>query len=94
MFGLLAVSWCAGFSLVAVLWLLIAVASPVVECGLSSSVLAAPRLQSAGSVVVMHGVSCSEARGIFPDQGSNLCLLHWQADSLSLSHQARPRLCF
>ena len=24
--------------------------------------------------------------GIFPDQESNLCLLHWQADSLPLSH--------
>ena len=29
--------------------------------------------------------SCSIARGIFPDQGLNLCLLHWQVDSLSLS---------
>ena len=25
-------------------------------------------------------------QGIFPTQGSNLCLLHWQADSLPLSH--------
>ena len=25
--------------------------------------------------------------GVFPTQGSNLCLLHWQADSLLLSHQ-------
>ena len=24
---------------------------------------------------------------IFPTQGSNLCLRHWQADSLPLSHQ-------
>ena len=24
-------------------------------------------------VVVVHGLSCSEACGIFPDQGSNLC---------------------
>ena len=30
---------------------------------------------------------CSEACGIFLDQGSNLCLLPWQADSLPLSHQ-------
>ena len=29
-------------------------------------------------------------QGIFPDQGSNLCLLHWQVDSLPLSHQGRP----
>ena len=25
-----------------------------------------------------------------PNQGSNLCLLHWQADSLLLSHQGSP----
>ena len=35
----------------------------------------------AGSVVVAHGLSCSAACGIFPGQGSNLCPLHWQADS-------------
>ena len=28
-----------------------------------------------------RGLSCSRACGIIPDQGSNLCLLHWQADS-------------
>ena len=33
------------------------------------------------SVVVAHGLSCSAAYGIFPDQGQNLCPLHWQADS-------------
>ena len=27
------------------------------------------------------------AWGLFPHQGSNPCLLHWQADSLPLSHQ-------
>ena len=30
-----------------------------------------------------HGFRCCAACGIFPDQGSNLCLLHWQADSTS-----------
>ena len=35
----------------------------------------------AGSVVVAHGLSCSTACGTFPDQGSNQCPLHWQADS-------------
>ena len=35
----------------------------------------------AGSVVVAHGPSCSAACVIFPDQGSNLCPPHWQADS-------------
>ena len=29
-------------------------------------------------------------RGIFPAQGRNPCLLHWQADSLPLSHQGSP----
>ena len=28
--------------------------------------------------------------GIFPDQGSNPWLLHWQADSLPLRHQESP----
>ena len=44
----------------------------------------------AGSVVVAHGPSCSAACGIFPDQGSNLCPLHWQADSQPLHHQGSP----
>ena len=30
------------------------------------------------------------AQGIFPTQGSNPCLLHGQADSLSLSHLGSP----
>ena len=29
-------------------------------------------------------------QGIFLDQGLNLCLLRWQVDSLSLSHQGSP----
>ena len=32
------------------------------------------------SVVVADGLSCPEAHEIFPDQGSNLCSLHWQVD--------------
>ena len=76
---------------VAVRRLLIAVASLVAEyrlqaCGLpqlwhAGSVVVACRLQSAGSVVVAHGLSCSIACGIFLDQGSNPCPLHWQVDS-------------
>ena len=31
---------------------------------------------------------------IFPDQGSNPCLLPWKADSLPLSHQGSPRNIF
>ena len=55
----------------------------------------------AGSVVVAHGLSCSAACGIFPDQGSNPCPLHWQADAQPLCHQGSPlqifltcRICF
>ena len=44
----------------------------------------------AGSTVVAHGPSCSAACGIFPDQGSNPCPLHWQADSQPLCHQGSP----
>ena len=35
-------------------------------------------LQSTGSVAVAQGLSCCGAHGIFPDQGSNPRLLHWQ----------------
>ena len=48
----------------------------------------------AGSAIVAHGPSCSAARGIFPDQGSNPCLLHWQADSQPLRHQGSPQEWF
>ena len=47
-----------------------------------------------GSVVVAHGLSCSAACGIFPDQDSNPCPLHWQADSQPLRHQGSPKLFF
>ena len=48
----------------------------------------------AGSVVVAHGPSCSAECGIFPDQGSNPCPLHGQADSQPLRHQGSPRITF
>ena len=44
----------------------------------------------ARSVIVAHGPSCSAACGIFLDQGSNPCALHWQADSQPLRHQRSP----
>ena len=93
-----------GLLFIAVRSLLIAVASPVAghrlqACGLqqlwhAGSVVVAHGLQSAGSVVVAHGLSCSAACGIFPDQGSNLCPLHWQADSQPLCHQGSPSDAF
>ena len=37
------------------------------------------------------GVACYFLlQGIFPTQGLNPCLLHWQVDSLPLSHQGSP----
>ena len=48
----------------------------------------------AGSVVVAHGPSRSAACGILPDQGSNPCPLHWQADSQPLHHQGSPTITF
>ena len=50
--------------------------------GHTASVVAVPGLQSTGSAVAAHGLSCSAARGIFPDQGSNPRLPYWQVDSL------------
>ena len=44
----------------------------------------------AGSAIVAHGPSRSATCGIFPDQGSNPCPLHWQADSQPLRHQGSP----
>ena len=39
------------------------------------------------------GVDCHFLpQGIFLTQGLNLCLLHWQSDSLWLSHQGKPTL--
>ena len=66
------------FSLVVNQGLLIAVVSLVVELGLYST--------GKASVAAAHGPSCSAARGIFLNQGSETCLLHWQADSLPLTH--------
>ena len=62
----------AGSPLVAVFSLLIAAASFVVEGGLAwTSGVAAPGTHNTGAIVVAHGLSCSAAYGIFPDQGSN-----------------------
>ena len=36
--------------------------------------------------IFFYSVAC----GIFPDQGSNPCPLHWQADSQPLHHQGSP----
>ena len=65
-----------GYSLVAVCWLFIDMASPVVECWLQvlglqqfqqvDSVIAAHGFQSTGSVDEVHRLTCPGACGIFP----------------------------
>ena len=73
-----------GLLFVSVHGLLIAVASFVVKWGLWST----------GSVVLVHKLSCSKARGIFSHQGLNPCPLHWQEESYALDHQGSPSLDF
>ena len=58
--------------------------SRALEHGLS---VAAPGLWSTGSVVVAHRLCCSLACGILLGKVLNPCLLCWQMNSLSLSHQ-------
>ena len=38
-------------------------------------------------LAVEHGLHCPAVHGIFLDQGSNLCSLHWQEDSSPLDPQ-------
>ena len=89
-----------GLLFVVVHGLLIVVASPAAEHRLQAhglqqlwhegSVVVARGFQSTGSAAVAHEPSCSAACGIFPDQGSNPCPLHWQADSQPLRQQGSP----
>ena len=58
--------------------------------GMQASVVTTQGLQSPDSVAVAHGLSCSVAHGIFPDQGWNSCSLNWQVDSQPLDHQKSP----
>ena len=62
------------------------------SCVMRASVVVPHGLQSSGSVVVVHRLSCSVACGILPDQGSNPCPLHWQVDSQPLRHQGNPTM--
>ena len=68
--------------------LFIAVRGPLT---IAASFLRSTGSRCAGSVIVAHGPSCSAACGILPDQGSNPCPPHWQADSQPLSHQGSPQ---
>ena len=76
------------YSLVVVHGLLFAVASLVAEYRLWVCRLQC--LQHMGSVAVAHGLICPITCGVFPDQGSNPCPLHWQVDSKLVDHQGSP----
>ncbi|CAN0560203.1 unnamed protein product [Rangifer tarandus platyrhynchus] len=43
---------------------------------------------------MVYGLSCPMACGIFSDQGSNPCPLHWQKDSYPLYQQGSPETDF
>ena len=49
---------------------------------------------SCSSRALEHRLHCPEASRIFLDQGLNPCRLHWQMDSLPLSHQGSPIFSF
>ena len=78
---------CAGFS---TRWLLLSRSTGSGVQWLWLLRLLGCRAQVHCSAVVVHGLHCSMARGIFLDQGSNPCLLHWQVDSLPLSPPGKP----
>ena len=80
----------------AVCRLLIAMASLIAEHRLQGtavsildegSIVLVPRLQRTGSTFVAHIINFSTVWGVFSDPVLNLCLLHWQADSLPLRHE-------
>ena len=76
--ALLGLCYCSGFSLVVVSRgypLVVQLGLLSVVSSLVAQALYKHRLESTDSVGVAHGLSCSAACGIFPDQGSNLCLL-------------------
>lgn len=91
-FKFLGLCFCVGFSLVVVLRLLIAVLPLLWNVvGLSmGTVLVAPGLQSTGSIVVAHGLSCCTAFEIL-SQGIKLVSPALAGDSLPLNHQGSPQ---
>ena len=48
----------------------------------------------AGSVVMVHRLSCFTVYGMFLDQGLNPCPLYWQADCYPLYHQGSSHCLF
>ena len=85
-----------GRSVVAGRGLLVTMASPVAgHYAALASTVATCGLSSCSTWAAEHRLSsCCAACGILLGQESNPCLLHWQGDSLPLSHQGSPVFCF
>ena len=83
-----------GYSLVAVHSLLIAVDSLCAGLGAHRFASYSTQPSVCGFRALEHRLSGPEACGIFLDQGSNPCSLHWQVDSLPVSHQGSPGIQF
>ena len=96
--GLLSSFGVGGYSLVAVLGLLLwRTGSKALQLQLlqhTGSVVVAPGLWCTGSVFVVLALSCSVACGIFPDHRSNAYLLNWQAVLYHWATRESPSDCF
>ena len=89
---------CAGASLLLGLfcswgeWGLLSSCVQASQCG--GSFCCRARALELRSIVMALGLSGSVACGIFLDQGPKPCLLHWQMDSSTLSHQESPLIAY
>ena len=57
------------------------------------SVVGVHGLYSKGSIILVHGLSCSLACGIFLDQGLNWCPPAWQGGFLTIGPSGKPSAC-
>ena len=78
-------------------WILVEViaSAPCAECAQSCLTLWDPSGSSVhgDSPGKNTGVGCHfPFQGLLPNQGFNLCLLHWQANSLPHNHLGNPRM--
>ena len=84
---------CAGSSLLCGLFSSCSEQSLSSSCGVCSHCSGRSRCR-AGAQQLWCGLSCSAACGTFLGPGLSPCLLHWQVDSLPLSHEGSPHVCF
>jgi len=102
-FPVLVLCCCVGFSLSCHKWRVFSSGTRASHCDVFSCgawAVGSVDFSSCGSQAlehrlsnVVHRVSCSSVCRIFPDSGSNLCLVRWQVDCLPLSHMGSPRMC-